>query len=62
MIDNIYGEARESIWYSASFDGNGCATVTEKRRINGSFFEYMELNQFPFDTQVGLYFDRIISY
>ena len=36
-----------------SFDHAGRATVYEKRRLNGAFFEYMELNQFPFDSQVG---------
>jgi hypothetical protein len=28
------------------------ATIYESRLINGSFFEFMELNKFPFDSQV----------
>lgn len=52
FVENIYGEAKESVWYTLTFDENEKATVIERRRINGSFFEYMELNQFPFDTQV----------
>ena len=27
--------------------------VNQRRRIKGSFYERMELNQYPFDTQVG---------
>lgn len=51
-VENIYSEAKESVHYTVLFNDAGHATVVEKRRISGSFFEYMELNQFPFDTQV----------
>jgi hypothetical protein len=53
FVENEYGEAKESVWYSLSFDDLGLATVCEKRRLNGSFLEHLELNQFPFDTQVS---------
>jgi len=52
-IENAFGEPKENVWYSVSFDAHGQATVTERRRVNGSFLEYMELDQFPFDTQVN---------
>ena len=35
-----------------SFDEEQRATVYEKKRVNGNFLEYLELEQFPFDTQV----------
>jgi hypothetical protein len=52
-VENVYSEAKESVWYTVAYDSSGRATVYEKRRMNGAFFEYMELNQFPFDTQVS---------
>ena len=43
----------------------GEATVYQRRRIKGSFYERMELNQYPFDTQVctlrNLYMSCLIS-
>jgi hypothetical protein len=51
-ILNGFGELKDVVWRSVSFDRKGEATVSEKRRVSGSFTEYMELNQFPFDTQV----------
>ena len=38
-----------------TFDEDQKATVYEKRRVNGNFLEYLELEQFPFDTQVRDY-------
>jgi len=52
FVENIYNEAKENVYYTVLFDEAGRATISEKRRVSGSFFEYMELNQFPFDTQV----------
>ena len=51
-IENAYGDTKETKWRTVTFDSNGLATVVEKRRVNGAFLEYMELNQFPFDMQV----------
>ena len=40
----------------------GEATVYQRRRIKGSFYERMELNQYPFDTQVCTLRNLYISY
>ncbi len=53
FIENLYGEAKETIWHTLTFDESGHATVCEKRRVNGTFLEYLELETFPFDTQVS---------
>ncbi len=52
FVENMLGDTKENIWHMLSFDDSGICTVYEKRRINGSFLEYLELEQFPFDTQV----------
>ena len=43
------------MWHNLTFDEQGHATVVEKRRVNGTFLEYLELETFPFDTQVSLH-------
>jgi len=53
MIENGIGEMKETISKSVTFDSNGRAMIVEKRRTNGTFQEFMELYQFPFDTQVS---------
>lgn len=50
-IENVLGEVKESLWYVTSFNKVGQAIVYQRRRVKGTFFERMELNQFPFDTQ-----------
>ncbi|ESN93036.1 hypothetical protein HELRODRAFT_189657 [Helobdella robusta] len=50
-IDNVFGDPKETVWHTVLFDSRGTAMICQKRRVNGSFLEYMELNQFPFDTQ-----------
>ncbi|KAK2159658.1 hypothetical protein LSH36_148g00003, partial [Paralvinella palmiformis] len=50
-IDNVLGEPKESIWYVLCYDDDDRCTVYEKHRLSGSFSEFLELNQFPFDTQ-----------
>ncbi len=52
-LENAMGELKESMWYIVSYNENGEATVYQRRRVKGAFFERMELNQFPFDTQVS---------
>ena len=42
-------------------DETGRVTVQEKRRIKAVFMERMELDQFPFDTQVQKGFSILIS-
>lgn len=36
------------------FNVNMEAYVFERRRVSGTFIENLELDQFPFDTQVSL--------
>ncbi|KAK2146857.1 hypothetical protein LSH36_581g00001 [Paralvinella palmiformis] len=50
-VDNCLGEPKESVWYQVHYDGSGLAYVVQKRRIKATFFEKMELNSYPFDTQ-----------
>ncbi len=52
-VENAMGDLRESMWYIVSYNDKGEATVYQRRRVKGVFFERMELNQFPFDTQVS---------
>ncbi|ESN99603.1 hypothetical protein HELRODRAFT_176768 [Helobdella robusta] len=51
FVENIIGDPKVSVTYNVTFDRDHLATVVEIRRVNGSFFEFMELNQFPFDYQ-----------
>jgi len=51
-IANGIGDPKTKTSMSVKYDVNGRATVRESRQMSGSFFEYMELNQFPFDKQV----------
>lgn len=51
-IDNALGDVREEAWHAIAHSERGEAWVYEKRRVKGAFLEYLELNQFPFDTQV----------
>ena len=47
------GDPKETVWYSLRFNVKGEATVYERRRIKGCFLENLELDEFPFDTQVS---------
>ena len=40
--------------YMARLDAEGKAYICERRRVTGTFLESMELNDFPFDTQVRI--------
>jgi hypothetical protein len=51
-VANGIGELKSKVTYSLNYDGNGRATVVEIRKVGGTFFEFMELNKFPFDSQV----------
>ena len=48
----VAGEPKETVWYQLKFDIKGEAMVYERRRIKGCFLENLELDEFPFDTQV----------
>jgi len=52
-VENAIGELKSTVSRCLSRDLVGVATVTETRLISaGTFFEFMELNKFPFDSQV----------
>ena len=51
-VENNLGEPKETIWQTLMFNNHGEATVYERRRIKGCFLENLELDEFPFDTQV----------
>ena len=51
-VENSLGEPQETIWQTLLFNSRGEATVYERRRIKGCFLENLELDEFPFDTQV----------
>ena len=51
-VENNLGEPKETIWQTVTFNAKGDATVYERRRIKGCFLENLELDEFPFDTQV----------
>ena len=59
-MENVFGEPREHLEYDVKYDSEGKATVHEKRRILSHFQEFMELNKFPFDTQVVDYLLSIL--
>jgi len=52
-VENAIGELKSSISRCVQYDSEGLATVCETRLISGTFFEFMELNKFPFDSQVS---------
>ena len=54
FVENNLGDCKEEVWHSLKFSESGEAMVYEKRRIKGSFQEILELEDFPFDTQVSL--------
>jgi len=51
QIENGVGEVRETTWHNLVRLKEGGAMIQEKKNVKGTFLEYMELNQFPFDTQ-----------
>ncbi|CAD5124063.1 DgyrCDS12366 [Dimorphilus gyrociliatus] len=50
-IENLLNSTLMDVWRLVEKDENGHAYITEKHRINGTFAESLELNEFPFDTQ-----------
>lgn len=56
-VENNLGEPKETIWQTLMFNAKGEATIYERRRIKGCFLENLELDEFPFDTQVIIWFD-----
>jgi len=52
-VENAIGELKSSVDRCVRYDPAGLATVCETRLVAGTFFEFMELNKFPFDSQVN---------
>lgn len=50
-IENGLGDLKEHTWHTVMYSEEGEATVYQKRRVKGTFFEKMELMEYPFDTQ-----------
>lgn len=52
-VDNVVGDPKDTAFYAVTYDTppRHLATVCETRRVKGAFFEFMELNKFPFDSQ-----------
>ena len=53
FIENAIGDPRESSFQMLTYNAIGEAFLVEKRRIKGIFLENLELDDFPFDVQVG---------
>lgn len=51
-ISNGIGDLKYTTTIFMEYDHTDRAWVYERRRTNGQFFEFMELNKFPFDGQV----------
>lgn len=52
-VENAIGELKLTTSRCVKHDGRGLATVCQSQHINGTFFEFMELNKFPFDSQAS---------
>ena len=52
VVQNLIKETKSKVWRSVDYSPAGEAFVLERRRISGEFSESMELQSFPFDTQV----------
>ncbi|CAF3774835.1 unnamed protein product [Adineta steineri] len=48
---NGIGDLKDEIVYTARFNGQGIATITEHHKLKGTLWERMELEYFPLDTQ-----------
>jgi len=55
-ISNGLNDLKYQFVHKVRYDLNGRATVVENRQTAGQFFEFMELNKFPFDSQASLSF------
>lgn len=53
VLQNVFEDPKELIWHEVTFGQHGEAFIYEMRRVKGKFMETMELNDFPFDVQVG---------
>ncbi|ESP03601.1 hypothetical protein LOTGIDRAFT_237606 [Lottia gigantea] len=51
QLGNYKGELKETVWRDVQIGIDGEAYVLEMRRATGTFYENLELEEFPFDTQ-----------
>ena len=58
-VENAIGELKSSSSRCVQYDVTGLATVSESQLISGTFFEFMELNKFPFDSQASPYSNHV---
>lgn len=52
-VDNSVSEIKDTVWHAIVRNENNEAYISERRRLKAVFLENMELNEFPFDTQVS---------
>lgn len=59
-IENSLGDPKEQIRHRVIYNDKGEAFIYEKRVAKGTFMENLELDDFPFDVQVKLFFCYLI--
>jgi len=52
FVENTLGEEQSNSVLEVKRDSDGSAFVVEKKTVEGTFSETMELQSFPFDIQV----------
>ncbi|KAI0226148.1 hypothetical protein LSAT2_023181 [Lamellibrachia satsuma] len=50
-IDNALEDVHTTKWHTITFNDDGIALVHEKQRLEGTFRQYCDIADFPFDTQ-----------
>jgi len=53
FVENAIGSPTQKLEYGVERDGNGTNYQVIKNRMRGTFFQQMDLYEFPFDTQVS---------
>ena len=56
VIPNLLDSSKDIIWKEVKFSKAEEAYIVQKRRIKGNFTEKLELENFPFDSQVRLHY------
>ena len=55
-IDNSVGDMKNDVWHKVVYDGIDIPMIYEMRKVKGVFLENLELNDFPVDVQVKIFF------
>jgi hypothetical protein len=58
-IENSLGDPKEQIRHRIIYNEKGEAFIYEKRVAKGTFMENLELDDFPFDVQVNIFYSII---